>query len=458
MRVIHSDNRILIVPTNASRKSGLQVTPTITKTEFDPVTLEILWNRLISIADQSATTLVRTSFSTVVRESNDYACVLMDRNGDTLAENRGSIPSFVGTMSRTVKHFLRRFPPATWTPGDVVITNDPWMGTGHRPDFSMATPVFLAGELVAFSGIIAHASDVGGSIFSADNRSVFEEGLGVPPMKLFSEGKPNEDLFELIRYNVRVPEPVIGDFMAMVAGCEVAGRQLVSFMEEYGVEMLESLSQDIQSRAEGVMRRAIRKLPDGTYSHTIFLDGFDDPIQIACAITIDKDELEVDFEGTSEQVDQGGVNVVYAYTWAFTTYPLKCVLDPLTYRNEGSYRPFTITAPEGSILNATYPRAVSSRHLTGHCITAAVFGALAPVLPDTVLGRLRFHTPAIYLLLFGRRWFDASLLADAVPERRNGCEQRRRWGPLLSRSPQTRCRARSRYRSPSRHWCSGRRN
>ena len=355
------------------------------KTEFDPVTLEILWNRLISIADQSATTLVRTSFSTVVRECNDYACVLMDRNGDTLAENRGSIPSFVGTMSRTVKHFLRRFPPETWKPGDVVITNDPWMGTGHRPDFSMATPVFLDGELVAFTGIIAHASDVGGSIFSADNRSVFEEGLGVPPMKLFSEGVPNEDLFEMIRYNVRLPEPVIGDFMAMVAGCEVAGRQLVSFMEEYGVGMLETLSQNIQSRAEEVMRRAIRKLPDGRYSHTVSLDGFDRPIEIACAITIDGDELEVDFAGTSEQVDHGGVNVVYAYTWAFTTYPLKCVLDPLTYRNEGSYRPFTIKAPEGSVLNATYPRAVSSRHLTGHCITAAVFGALAPILPDTVI-------------------------------------------------------------------------
>ena len=353
--------------------------------EFDPVTLEILWNRLISIADQSATTLVRTSFSTAVRECNDYACVLMDRNGDTLAENRGSIPSFVGTMSRTVKHFLRRFPPETLRPGDVVITNDPWMGTGHRPDFSMATPVFMDGRLVAFTGIIAHASDVGGSIFSADNRSVFEEGIGVPPMKLFSEGAPNEDLFEMLRYNVRVPEMVIGDLMAMVAGCEVAGRQLVSFMEEYGVGMLETLSQDIQARAEEVMRRAIRRLPDGTYSHTVSLDGFDRPIEIACAITIEGDELEVDFTGTSEQVDQGGVNVVDAYTWAFTTYPLKCVLDPLTYRNEGSYRPFTIRAPEGSILNATYPSAVSSRHLTGHCITSAVFGALAQVLPDTVI-------------------------------------------------------------------------
>ena len=356
-----------------------------TQSEFDPVTLEILWNRLISIADQSATTLVRTSFSTPVRECNDYACVLMDRNGDTLAENRGSIPSFVGTMSRTVKHFLRRFPPETWRPGDVVLTNDPWMGTGHRPDFSMATPVFLDGRLVAFTGIIAHASDVGGSIFSADSRSVFEEGIGVPPMKLFSEGVPNEDLFEMLRYNVRVPEMVVGDLMAMVAGCEVAGRQLVSFVEEYGVGMLETLSQDIQARAEEVMRRAIRRLPDGTYSHTVSLDGFDRPIEIACAITIKGDELEVDFTGTSEQVDQGGVNVVDAYTWAFTTYPLKCVLDPLTYRNEGSYRPFTIRAPEGSILNATYPSAVSSRHLTGHCITSAVFGALAQVLPDTVI-------------------------------------------------------------------------
>ena len=353
--------------------------------EFDPITLEILWNRLISIADQSATTLVRTSFSTIVRESNDYACVLMDRNGNTLAENRGSIPSFVGTMSRTVKHFLRRFPSESWNPGDVVITNDPWMGTGHRPDFSMATPVFRDGELVAFTGIIAHASDIGGSIFSADNRSVYEEGLGIPPMKLFSEGVANEELFELIRYNVRVPEQVTGDFMAMVAGCEVAGQQLVIFMDEYGVGMLEALSENIQARADSVMRRAIDKLPDGTYRHTVSMDGFDEPINITCAITIEGDELEVDFAGTSEQVDQGAVNVVYAYTWAFTTYPLKCILDPHTYRNEGSYRAFKITAPEGSILNATYPRAVSSRHLTGHCITAAVFGALAPILPQAVI-------------------------------------------------------------------------
>ena len=353
--------------------------------EFDPITLEILWNRLISIADQAATTLVRTSFSTIVRESNDYACVLMDRNGDTLAENRGSIPSFVGTMSRTVKHFLRRFPPETWKPGDVVITNDPWMGTGHRPDFSMATPVFRDDELVAFTGIIAHASDVGGAIFSADSRSVFEEGLGIPPMKLFSKGVANEELFELVRYNVRVPEQVTGDFMAMVAGCEVSGQQLVAFMDEYGVDTLEALSRNIQDRAEGVMRRAIERLPDGTYKHTVSLDGFDEPIIITCAITINGDSLAVDFAGTSEQVDQGGVNVVYAYTWAFTTYPLKCILDPLTYRNEGSYRPFKITAPEGCILNATFPRAVSSRHLTGHCITAAVFGALAPLLPQTVI-------------------------------------------------------------------------
>lgn len=353
--------------------------------EFDPITLEVLWNRLISIADQAATTLVRTSFSTQVRESNDYACVLMDRKGDTLAENRGSIPSFVGTMSRTVKHFLNRFPPETWKSGDVVITNDPWMGTGHRPDFSIVSPVFRGGKLVAFTGIIAHASDVGGSIFSADNRSVFEEGLGIPPMKLFSEGVPNEELFELVRYNVRVPEQVTGDFMAMVAGCESAGQQLVAFMDEYGVNMLEMLSEQIQARAEIVMRRAVRNLPDGLYEHTVSLDGFDDPINIRCAIDIKDDALRVDFSGTSEEVDQGGLNVVYAYTWAFTTYPLKCLLDPLTYRNEGSYRPFKVMAPEGSILNASYPRAVSSRHLTGHCITSAVFGALAPVLPDSVI-------------------------------------------------------------------------
>jgi len=399
-----------------------------TTRELDPITLEIMWNRLISIADQAATTLVRTSFSTIVRESNDYACVLMDSNGDTLAENRGSIPSFVGTMSRTMKHFLRRFPADTWKPGDVVFTNDPWLGTGHRPDFSMATPVFRDGRLAAFTGIIAHASDIGGAIFSADCRSVFEEGLGIPPMKLFSAGVPNEELFELIQYNVRVPEQVTGDFMAMVAGCEVSGQQLMGFMDEYGVDALEAVSRNIQARAEEVMRHTIRDLPDGTYRHEVFLDGFDEPIRIRCAVTIEGDGLEVDFAGTSEQLDQGGVNVVYNYTWAFTTYPLKCILDPLTYRNEGSYRPFKITVPPGSILNVDYPKAVSSRHLTGHCITAAIFGALAPILPERVIADsgstpqyitffsgLDQSTRPFSLMLFVNGGMGASHAADGLP-------------------------------------------
>ena len=353
--------------------------------EFDPITLEIFWNRLIAITDQAAATLVRTSFSTIVRESNDYACVLMDINADGLAENRGSIPSFVGCLPRTTKHFLKYFPPEEWRPGDVVVTNDPWMGTGHRPDVTMAAPVFRNGKLVAFTGSIAHWADIGGTLWSADCHSVFEEGIGIPPMKLMLEGKPNDHLLEIIYHNVRLPQQVMGDLFAQVAAAEVSGQRLVEFMDEYNLEDLTALSRAIQDRAEEAMRRAISKVPDGVYRETVNLDGFDEPLQIQCAVTVKGEEMEVDFTGTSEQVDKGGINTVFNYTWAYTTYTLKCLLEPTGSRTDGSYRPVKVFAPEGSLLNTTYPMPVNVRNLVGHCVSSALFGALGPALPDQVI-------------------------------------------------------------------------
>lgn len=351
---------------------------------FDPVTLEILWSRLVAITDESAAAMVRTSFSTIVRESNDYACALLDAEGNSLAESTVSIPAFIGTLPRTLRHCLDRFPAETLQPGDAILTNDPWMATGHLHDFTLVAPVFHRGKLVAFVGNIAHTPDIGGANWTADARELFEEGLRVVPAKLMKAGALNEELAELIRANVRVPEQVLGDLHAQVAAAEVCGRRLVDLLEEQGMEGLGALGKEIQGRAETAMRQAIEAVPDGDYEYSLETDGFDWPLTIKIKITISGGNLHVDFAGSSPQIDRG-LNSVYSYTYAYTTYPLKCILDPLTPKNGGSFRPITITAPEGSILNPRFPCPVDARQLTGHYLTAAVFGAMARAIPDRVI-------------------------------------------------------------------------
>ena len=352
--------------------------------EFDPITLEIMWSRLISIVDEAAATLVRTSFSTIVKESNDYACMLLAANGDSLVNNTASIPSFIATLPNTMKHFLKEYPPDQWKPGDVVMTNDPWMASGHLPDITMAMPIFYRRKLVAFAGTIAHSPDIGGSIWSADSRELFEEGIRILPLKLYEGGKPNLTLMKMIRGNVRVPEMVIGDLNAQIIAQTMTKNRLIEFMEESGLEDLKDLSEVIQKKAEQIMRQAILEVPDGVYEKTVEMDGFDKPIRIQCKITLKGSELEVDYEGTSSQIDRS-LNCVMAYTHAYTTYPIKCALDPFTPKNEGSYRPIKVRAPEGSILNPRFPAPVNARQITGHFLSAAVFGALAQAIPDKVL-------------------------------------------------------------------------
>ena len=354
-------------------------------TDFDPVTLEILWSRLISIADESAAALVRTSFSTIVRECNDYATVLMDANGDALAENTAGIPSFVGILPLTLKHFLAKYPKDKLRPGDCLITNDPWMATGHLPDITMAAPIFHGDRLVGFSGSVAHSPDIGGSLWSSDCRELFEEGLRIPPVKFLVEGEPNTDVFEFILGNVRIPDQVLGDLNAQVTANRVCGRRLVEFLEDAEMVDLAALSEALQSRAEAAMRKAIEAVPDGTYRASVDADGFDeDETHIECTITVDGSRLHVDYAGTSRQIERG-LNSVMNYTQAYTVYPIKCALDPLTPRNEGSYRSITVDAPEGSILNPRYPAPCNARQLTGHLLAGAIYGALAEVVPDKII-------------------------------------------------------------------------
>jgi N-methylhydantoinase B len=352
---------------------------------FDPVTLQILWSRLISIADEAAAALLRTSFSTIVRESNDFATVLMDAEGNSLAENSIGIPSFVGLLPRTLKHMLAEYPLEELRPGDVLMTNDPWMGTGHLLDITTAMPVFHQGKLVAFAGATSHMPDIGGTLWSADCTEVFEEGLRIPPTKFLVEGQENREVVRFIRGNVRVPDQVMGDIQAQITAITVCARRVVEFLGDTGLADLTALSATLQARADAAMRQAIAALPDGTWHGTVFADGYEEAeTRIQCAVTIAGDSLSVDYAGTSPQIARG-LNSVMNYTYAYTVYPLKCALDPMTPRNEGSYRAIGVTAPEGSILNPRWPAAVNARHLTGLFLSGALYKCLAQIAPGLVV-------------------------------------------------------------------------
>ncbi|MBI4338186.1 MAG: hydantoinase B/oxoprolinase family protein [Chloroflexi bacterium] len=355
--------------------------------DYDPITLQVLWSRLISVVDEAAAALVRTSFSTVLRESNDFACVLLDAQGNALAQSSISIPSFIRTLPRTVKHFMRYFPPETLRPGDVLLTNDPWLGTGHLPDISISKPIFRNGKLVAFSGSSGHLPDIGGKIRSPDPRELFEEGLRIMPCKMMEQGKLNEFLFFMIRNNVRVPDMVVGDFMAHVAAANTLESRLLALMDEYSIEDLTPLAQEIYQRSQRVMEESIQqKLRPGVYRHEVHADGAseEEPIIIRCAVTVGEKNIAIDFDGTTPQVSKA-LNVVPTYTYAYTAYGIKCLLCPDIPNNEGVFVPVEVTAPEGSILNPRFPASVGARALTGHLLPEAVMGALAPLLPEAVL-------------------------------------------------------------------------
>ncbi len=350
---------------------------------FDPITLEVLWRRLIGIVDEAAATLIRTSFSTLVRESNDFSCVLTDDRGESLAQSSASIPSFIGTLPITVRHFLREFPPEALEPGDILVTNDIWYGTGHLPDVNIAKPIFHRGRFVGFSASTAHLPDIGGKIRSPDPREVFEEGLQIPMMKLYRRGAVDETLVRLIRSNVRVPDLVMGDINAQIAANDLAERRLGELLEEYGLEGLRGLTEEIQGRSERAMREALRGIPDGEYFSEIETDGLAEPVRLRTRIAKEGGDLLIDYEGSSLQVD-AAINVAYNYTYAYSVYPVKCALCPEVPNNEGCFRPIEVRAPEGSILNSRRPAAGGGRMLVGHYLTAAVFEALAPILPDRV--------------------------------------------------------------------------
>ena len=349
------------------------------KQSFDAATLNIHWTRLISMVDEAAATFCRTCFSTLVREANDYAVVLTDAKGRSVAQSTMSIPSFIGTLPATVRHVMKRYPLAQLQPGDYIITNNPWLSTGHVYDVSGVMPLFHRGRIVAFGAIASHVPDIGGRIWGTGAREIFEEGLQIPPLKLLHRGEPDQAVVQIIEQNVRVPELTMGDLYAQVAACRMLEARLGEFLEDSEVA-LNALSTEVQRRSERGMRGAIAALPDGCYRDEVHQDGFEEPLKIACEVRVSGDRIHIDFAGSSPQLPWA-VNVVPIYSFAYSAYAIKALLDPELPNNEGSFRPITTTAPAGSILNPNYPAASGARHIVGHMVVPAVMGAMASIVP-----------------------------------------------------------------------------
>ncbi|MGO9119766.1 MAG: hydantoinase B/oxoprolinase family protein [Desulfomonilaceae bacterium] len=370
--------------------------------KFDPITLEILWRRLISIVDEADASVARTAFSSLLRDAHDYTCMFTDSQGNELVQGTLCTPGQAGAMSLGVKKIIHTFPSSEYRPGDVIIVNDPWLLAGHLNDVCVLSPVFYKERIVAFTACVFHHSDIGGRVAS-DNREVYEEGLFIPPLKLYEAGVPNESVLNLIRWNVRTPEEVIGDIRSQVASNHVCAEKVVEMLSDEGLDNLDDLAGEIINRTESSMRQAITKIPDGRYPYRGVIEGAGkrDDIIIALTVDVKGSDILVDFDGTSPQVNWG-VNVVYNFTYTYVFMAIKSAFDPEVPINEGATRPVKMTAPEGSVVNCSFPAPVAARMQVGHFMTEMVFRALAPAVPDRIIAGSG-GTPAQTNILYGRR-------------------------------------------------------
>lgn len=352
--------------------------------KIDSITLDIMWGRLIAAVNEQAAALMRSSFTSIVRDAEDLSACVFDRRGRMVAQSVTGSPGHINSMATGMEHILKTFPIDSLRPGDVIITNDPWITVSQLHDITIATPVFHDGRVVGLFANCCHALDIGGRGLSCDARSVYEEGLFIPIMKLHSGGEPIDAVYRLIAANVRTPDEVIGDIHAQITANEVGGKQLKSFLDEFALADIEAVADEIIARTERAMRTAIAALPNGSHPFKLIIDGFDQPIEIHTKVTIANDEVIVDYEGSSPTVDLG-INVGFNYTVAYTTYGVKCAIAPDVPNNAGSFKPIRALAPVGSILNAQHPAAVAGRHTVGHFLPSSIMGALSGILPDKVM-------------------------------------------------------------------------
>jgi N-methylhydantoinase B len=347
------------------------------------IDLQIMWNRLIAVVEEQAQVLLRTAFSPIVREAGDLSAGIFDAKGRMLAQAVTGTPGHVNSMALSVGHFIAHFGLDNMKPGDAYITNDPWMGTGHLNDFVITTPCFHKGRIVGLFSCTSHLMDIGGIGFGPDATDVFMEGLYIPFLKLIDEGSVNETLIAMIRANTRLPVDTVGDTYSLAACNDVGCRRLVEMMEEFGLESLDVLADHICRRSREAVLAEIARLPKGSWSNRMTIDGYDEPITLAATTTISEDGIHVDYTGTSP-ASRRGINVPLAYTTAYTVFGLGCIVASRIPNNAGSLSPLTVSAPRGTILNAQKPAPVLIRHVTGQMLPDVVFGCLAQAIPDRV--------------------------------------------------------------------------
>ena len=370
------------------------------------IDLQIMWNRLLAVVEEQAQTLLRTAFSSIVREAGDLSAGIFDARGRMLAQAVTGTPGHVNSMAESVKHFIGHFGLQNMQPGDAYITNDPWLGTGHLNDFVITTPCFYRGRLIGLFSCTSHLMDIGGIGFGPDGTDVFMEGLYIPFLKILEAGKVNETLMAMIRANTRQPIDTVGDVYSLAACNDVGCKRLVEMMEEFELETLDLLAEHICAKSRAAVLAEIAALPKGSWSNSMTTDGFDGPITLRATTTIKADGIHVDYTGTDRQVRRG-INVPLAYTTAYTVFGLGCIVASKIPNNAGSLSPLTVSAPPGTILNAVKPAAVCIRHVIGQMLPDVVFGCLAQALPERVPAE---GTSCLWNLI----------VRGAVPDRRGG--------------------------------------
>lgn len=352
-------------------------------TARDEIRFQVIWSNLIAIVEEQARTLMRTAFSPVVRDSGDLSAALFDRAGNMLAQAQTGTPGHVNSTVAAVPQMLAVYPVDMLEEGDHLITNDPWIASGHVHDITVTSPVFKEGRPIGFFACTCHQLDIGGRGQGPDGVSVYEEGLAIPVMKLMKRGEVNEDLMRMIRSNVRTPDEVEADILSYVAANEASAQVLLDAVETLALPDLEEIGTEILARSRAAMIAEIRKLPKTSASNSITLDAFGTPITIACRLTIVDDEVLLDFEGSSPSHPKG-INLVYNYTNAYASFGARCIIGADVPNNTGSLSTVRVVAPEGSILNVTRPNPVSARHIIGQFLPEAVLGCLAQILPARV--------------------------------------------------------------------------
>ncbi len=345
--------------------------------------LQVMWNRLLAVVEEQAQALIRSAFSPIVRECGDISAGIFDLHGRMLAQAVTGTPGHINTMAEAVKFLRARFALQEMKPGDIYLTNDPWIASGHLNDFLLLMPVFHDGRIVGFTSCTSHLVDLGGLGMGPEGSDIFDEGLLIPPCKLVDRGAVNELLMEIVKANSREPVANEGDIFALIACCEVGGRRLSEMMQEFGLDHLDPLADHIIETSRRGTLAAIVELPEGVYRNMLKIDGYEKEVELHAELTVRSDRILVDFSGTSG-CSKKGINVPLNYATAYSVFALRCIVGPDIPNNAGSLEPFAVTAPKGCILNAQPPAPVAMRHTIGQLTPDLVFGCLSQALPDRV--------------------------------------------------------------------------